>query len=157
MTRGWLLLGCLLLGGCLLQNAGAGKRLTDTVNEMDKTTRWGQVADAARLAVPAYRAQFMARHSDWGQEIQLGDSEVVHVEMAPDSESAVALLSYSWYLTDAMTLHQSVVRQHWVRGRGGDYALLSEAIVQGDPRLFHIKGPVPGASAAQPESLGLAD
>ena len=38
-------------------------------------------------------------------------------------------------MNDAMTLHQSVVRQRWSR-MSGDFGLFSEAVVQGDPRLL---------------------
>jgi hypothetical protein len=131
-----ILLGLLSLCGCMLGNAGATKRLTDSVNMLDKTTRWGQLPDASRLAVPEYRARFVEKHSDWGSLIQLGDSEVLQIDMAHDAKSAVAVLSYQWYLTDAMTLHQSVVRQQWTSA-GNGFALVSETIVQGDPRLFH--------------------
>jgi hypothetical protein len=153
MRACWLVL-CVVLGGCMFQNMGAGKRLADTVNQMDKSTRWGQLAQAAQLAVPAYREQFMAKHADWGRVIQVADSEVVHVEMAPDSQSAIALLSYEWYLPDAMTLHQSVVSQRWLRA-GSAYVLISEAIVEGDPRLFRANGARGAAPVTGPTTVGL--
>lgn len=138
----------LLLAGCMLGNAGASKRLTDAVNQIDKTTRWGQVAEAARMTSPEYRSRFIEKHAGWGQRIQLGDSEVVQVEMAHDGASAVAVLAYQWYLEDAMNLHQTVVRQQWIR-TGSAFTLLSETIVQGDPRLFKGgEGPEPAAAAS---------
>jgi len=151
--RRFLLLGVLGLCSCMLSSASTTKRLTDTVNSLDKTTRWGQLAEASRLAVPEYRSRFIEKHSDWGSLIQLGDSEVVQIDMAHDGQSAIAVLSYQWYLADAMTLHQSVVRQQWTR-TGSSFALLSETIVQGDPRLFRTGG----APAQSPDSgaLGMA-
>ena len=67
--------------------------------------------------------------------IQVADSEVLQLEIAQDKESAVSVISYEWYLNDAMTLHQSVVRQRWTRMSGG-FGLFSEAVVQGDARLL---------------------
>ncbi|MFI5307761.1 MAG: hypothetical protein ACHQ53_10435 [Polyangiales bacterium] len=151
MSR-FFLLGLLGLCGCM-QTEGASKRLTDTVNMLDKTTRWGQLPEASRLAMPEYRARFIEKHADWGSVIQLGDSEVLQVDMAHDAESAVAVLSYQWYSSDVMTLHQSVVRQQWTRA-GGGFALVSETIVQGDPRLFRTSGkPAFGADTG---ALGMA-
>jgi hypothetical protein len=126
---------CTLLAGCFLDNASSGKKLTDAVTEMNKATRWGQLNLASQMVEPVYRPQFMANHAHWGARVQVADSEVIQVEMAEGEDSAVAVIVYQWYETAAMTLHQSVVRQRWSRV-GDGYALLSEAIVQGDSRLF---------------------
>lgn len=126
---------CALLAGCLLENASAGKKLSDAVTEMNKATRWGQLNLAAQMVEPLYRPQFLENHAHWGQRVQVADSEVVHVELTPDEDNAIAMVVYQWYATEAMTLHQSVVRQRWAR-EGEGYALLSETIVQGDARLF---------------------
>jgi hypothetical protein len=126
---------CTLLAGCFLDNASSGKKLTDAVTEMNKATRWGQLNLASQMVEPVYRPQFMTNHAQWGERVQVADSEIVHVEMAEGEDSAVAMIVYQWYETAAMTLHQSVVRQRWSRV-GDGYALLSEAVVQGDGRLF---------------------
>lgn len=146
---------CVLLSGCLFANASAGKRLNDTVNQLNRSTRWGQLAEAARMVDPTYRPLFIANHRGWGQLIQVADSEVVHVELAPDSESALALVSYEWYLPDVLTLHQTLVRQRWSR-LGSNYALISEAVVQGDGRLLGGKAVVAPALSPDDATLGLA-
>jgi hypothetical protein len=133
--RSIVLCACALLAGCLLDNASSGKQLTDAVTEMNKATRWGQLNLAAQMVEPVYRPQFVVNHAQWGQRVQVADSEIVHVEMAEGEDSAIAVITYQWYETAAMTLHQSTVRQRWSRS-GDGYALLSEAIVQGDGRLF---------------------
>ena len=60
------------------------------------------------------------------------------MEMTPDHDNAIAIIAYNWYLTDTMTLHATVVRQRWA-DLNGNYGLISEAIVQGDPRLFDLE------------------
>jgi hypothetical protein len=127
-----------MLSGCLFESLTATKRLSDTVDTMNKDTRWGQLAQAAHLVDPIYRDRFMSTHSHWGQQIQVGDSEVMQVELAPDKQSAIAVISYEWYMSDAMNLHQSVVRQRWSRV-SDNFLLFSETIVQGDPRLLQAK------------------
>jgi hypothetical protein len=145
-----------VLSGCFFANASAGKRLSEAVNQMNRSTRWGQVADAARMVEPHYRPLFISNHRGWGQVIQVADSEVMHVELAPDSESALALVSYEWYLPDAMNLHQTVVRQRWSR-IGSNYVLFSEAVVQGDARLLGGKAvAVQPAASDDDGALGLA-
>ena len=154
LARALLTLLTLVLGtGCMLQNEGPAKKLSDAVQEMNKATRWGQLGQATLMVEPVYRVQFVKNHAQWGGLVQLADSEVVHVELAPGHETAVAIVAYEWYLSSAMTLHQSVVRQRWSRV-GSSYALLSEAVVQGDPRIFgpESSGPATGQSLTPPRA-----
>jgi hypothetical protein len=137
MRRSWIL-ACLVLSGCLFESLSATKKLNDSVNAVNKATRWGQLSQVTPLVDPIYRARFMETHSHWGQAIQLADSEVVQVEIAPDKQNAVSVISYEWYVNDAMTLHTSVVRQRWSRV-SDHFTLFSEAVVQGDPRLLQSK------------------
>jgi hypothetical protein len=132
------ILVCVLLSGCLFESLTASKRLSDSVQAMNKATRWGQLGQASQMVDPIYRARFMETHSHWGQTIQVADSEVMQVELAPDKESATSIIAYEWYMNDAMTLHQSVVRQRWSK-MSGNFGLFSEAVVQGDPRLLQPK------------------
>jgi hypothetical protein len=154
--RSLVLCACALLAGCFLDNASSSRKLSDAVTELNKATRWGQLNLAAQMVEPVYRPQFLANHAHWGERVQVADSEVVHVEMAQGEDDAVAVIVYQWYETQAMTLHQSVVRQRWSRA-GDGYALLSEFVVQGDGRLF---GEPTGAAKPPPVSdpmLGTAN
>ena len=128
-----------LLSGCLFNNTGPTTKLRESVQAMNKATRWGQLGQATRMVDPAYQARFVETHRHWGTVIQVADSEVVQMEMTPDHENATAIVAYNWYLADAMTLQTTVVRQRWA-DMDGNYGLISEAIVQGDPRLFEYEG-----------------
>ena len=75
---------CLGLAGCMMQGEGPAKKLTETVQSMNKATRWGQLGEAGRLVEPLYRARFLQTHAHWGASIQVADSEIVHMEMSPD-------------------------------------------------------------------------
>jgi hypothetical protein len=155
--RAIAMLLCGLLSGCLFANASSSKRLGDTVNLMNRNTRWGQLADAARLVDPSYRPQFIASHHGWGQTLQVADSEVVHVEMAQDAESALAIVNYQWYLPDSLNVHETVIRQRWTR-LSGNYFLLSEAVIQGDGRLLGKAGAAPKVMTADDSTtLGLIE
>lgn len=132
-----LALGVLSLCGCFLQEVSASKQLNDAVLEMNKATRWGQISMAERMVEPTYRTKFATNHAHWGSIVQVADSEIVNVEMAPGEETALALVTYQWYEIRAMTLHESVVRQRWSRS-GDGYALISEVVIQGDGRLFSL-------------------
>jgi hypothetical protein len=138
-----------LLTGCMMQGEGPVKKLTDTVQDMNKATRWGQLVEAERLVEPVYRTRFLHSHAHWGQTIQVADSEVVHMEMAPDQETAVAAVSYEWYLLSAMTLHTTVVQQRWAQVNE-TFLLVSESVVQGDARLLaaNAKEPEPGSDSS---------
>ena len=84
---------------------------------------------------------YLTNHRRWGSAIQLADAEVVHVQIASDASNATAFVTYSWYSTNDMTLHQSVVRQRWSSQEESDsFALISESVVQGDPLLLKSDG-----------------
>ena len=119
----------------MLESASTAKKFSDSVEAMNKATRWGQLGQATLLVDPIYRSRFAESHAHWGRVIQVADSEVLQLDIAPDKESAISIISYEWYMNDAMSLHQSVVRQRWTRMAGG-FGLFSEAVVQGDSRLL---------------------
>jgi len=147
-----------LASGCFMQNASPGKKLSDSVHSLNEAARWGNLGRAAQLVGPMYRTQFIQTHRHWGSDIELADSDVVQVEMSLDRESAIALVTYQWYLKSAMTLHQTVLRQHWSRF-DGSYGLIEEVVVQGDARLLFPKGEqgLGEAGSAEPVSLLGAD
>lgn len=143
-----------LLAGCGLQNATPGKKLSDAVLGLTEATRWGRLGTAANYVEPGFRTQFIENHRHWGGAIQVADTEVVHVEVAPDKEQAIALIAYQWYLAGGMTLQQTVVRQRWLL-LDGNYGLASETIVQGDQRIFDpAAGPTPSEPRAPVSLLG---
>jgi len=142
-----------LLLGCMGVGDGPAKRFHETVLDMNKSTRWGQLGDAALWVEPSYRPKFVETHQRWGQDIQVADSEVVSVQMAPDQDQAVALVTYQWYLVSAMTLHTTVIQQRWTQVHD-HFLLVSELVVQGDDRLLHVGAGGEGAPiSADAESL----
>ena len=134
----------LALFGCGLENASPTKKLADAVQGFTEATRWGQLGTAANLVEPTFRSKFMENHRHWGGAVQVADSDIVHVEISTDKENATALVAYQWYLTGDMSLLYTVVQQRWA-ALGEGYGLVSEAVVQGDGRLFN-----PNASPALP-------
>jgi hypothetical protein len=132
---GWVFAALGLASGCL--NASASKKFSEAVENMNKAARWGEMRQAASMVDPAYQVAFTSTHADWGSLIQVADSQVMQLDLAPDQESAVAVISYDWYLMSAMTLHKSVVRQNWTRRpESSAFGLSSEVVVKGDPRLL---------------------
>ena len=123
------------LCGCFLTNTSPAKKIGDSVHNLNEQTRWGRISDASLLVEPSYREAFVNQHQSWGSEIQLADSEILNVQIAPGNEHANALITYSWYAMDSMTLHETTVRQRWA-ALGGNYALVSETVVKGDARLL---------------------
>lgn len=148
-----LLLSCslVLLGGCFLHHATPGEKLSKTVQELNKSARWGQIGAATQMVEASYRERFLATHHHWGRSVEIADTEVVHMEVAAGNESAIAMVAYSWYSTDAMTLHASLVRQTWV-AEEQSFALISETVIDGDPRLLKVDAQPGDVNAPQPIS-----
>jgi len=134
--RTWALLLVFGMTGCFMANTSPAKKISDSVQDLNENTRWGRIGDAALLVEPGYRDAFVAAHQGWGSDIQLADTEIVHVQIASDAEHANAIVTYSWYAMDTMTLHETTIRQRWAAHSGG-YALTSEAVIKGDPRLLN--------------------
>jgi len=129
-------MGVFLLSGCFLHHASAGEKLSKSVHELNKSTRWGQIGSVSGIVDPSYRQQFLKSHEHWGGPVQVADTEIVHMEVASGNETAISVIAYSWYATESMTLHTSLVRQRWTK-EGSGFALISEAVIQGDPRLLN--------------------
>jgi hypothetical protein len=138
-----------LLTGCFLHHARPGEKLSKTVQELNKSARWGQIGAAAQMVEVSYRERFLATHRHWGRTVEIADTEIVHMEVAAGSESAIAMVAYSWYSTDAMTLHGSLVRQTWV-AEDQNFALISETVIDGDPRLLKATAQATDPGMVQP-------
>lgn len=134
--RTWILVLMFGVSGCFMANTSPQKKISDSVQDLNEQARWGRIGDAALLVEPAYRDTFVSAHRGWGSEIQLADTEIVHVQIASDAEHANAIVTYSWYAMDTMTLHETTIRQRWSAHSGG-YALTSEAVIKGDSRLLN--------------------
>lgn len=136
MRASILLVTAVLLSGCFLHHASSGEKLSKTVQELNKSTRWGQIGSATGMVDPSYQKAFLESHRHWGSAVQVADTEIVHMEVANGSESAISVVAYSWYATESMTLHASLVRQRWTR-EGQGFALISETVIDGDARLLN--------------------
>jgi len=132
-----LLSAALLCGGCFLDNASPTKRLADAVHEMNDSARWGRIGAASNFVDASYRHEFVQTHRRWGRTIKLADGEVLSVQFAEDRESAEAIVTYSWYDLDTMTLHDTVVKQEW-RADDDFYGLSKETVIEGDKRLLKM-------------------
>jgi hypothetical protein len=127
-----------LVGGCMLQNLSKEERLRDSVVGYNDECRWGRIDLAAQRVMPAYRQRFRLTHHGWGRNLQIADSEIVHVETAgEDSEVAISTVIVRWYDQSTMILADSTLRQSWKKVHGG-YILLEEAVVAGHPGLLEI-------------------
>ena len=109
--------------------------MTNTIVRIHTDEGVEGIGAAANYVDPSYRADFVASHRRWGRSIKLADGEVLSVEFSPEKDSAEAIVTYSWYDLETMTLHDTVVRQHW-EADDNFYGLSGETVIEGDPRLF---------------------
>ena len=123
------------LSGCIFQNLSPTRRLTDQVYALNDETRWGRVDLASQRVAPEYRVAFLQTHRSWGRDIQIADTDLTNVVMAPDSDSATSLIAVSWYDQRTMTLHGSVLEQQWKRLED-HYVLETERVIDGDESLL---------------------
>jgi hypothetical protein len=133
------------LGGCFLNNASPQKKLSESIRDMNNAAHWGRVGQAALYVDPKYRSQFVARRAHWTGEVQLAEHEVVNVQADEAGETAIAIVTCSWYGLSDMSLHSTVIQQTW-KGYDGEFALVEEHVVRGDPALLLDIEPEPTAT-----------
>lgn len=145
-TALWFLVASWCLGGCLTNNINPSQKLNERVQEYSDATRWNRMDLAVQIVTPRYRNAFMRSHSAWGRTVEVADSEVIHIQIAPDGNTATSTLAYSWYDLSAMTLARTVVRQQWNIRNG--YQVTGEEFIEGSPDLL----PIPHAADPEPEA-----
>ncbi len=143
MRIAWILVA-VLCGGCALGHLSPTSKLNQSVREANDAARWGRLDLAVQYVHPAYRDQFLAHRRYWGRDIQVGDADLVRMDMPPDDDDrpATALVAVSWYRLNQMALRQTVLRQVW-KEYDGNFLLASEDVVDGD--AFLLTPPAPDA------------
>jgi hypothetical protein len=131
-----LVLSVGLLSGCLLNNINPSQKLNERVQEYGDATRWNRLDIAVQMVTPGYRDAFMKRHAAWGRAVEVADAELIHIQIAPDGNTATSTLAYSWYDLSAMTLARTVVRQTWDIRNG--YQVMGEDVVEGAAELLPV-------------------
>lgn len=130
-----ILLFGLSSSGCILQNMGAERQLTDQVYALNDEIRWARIDLATERVAPSFRTDFMILHRSWGHEIQIADSDCTHVQISEDSESATSLCTLSWYDQRTLELYTSVIEQRWIHTDNG-FLLDRETVVGGEPGIL---------------------
>lgn len=126
-----------MLSGCMFTGASAQETLRDAVVGINDEIRWNRMDLAVQRVTPGYRGEFRATHHDWHREIEIADSEIVHVEMGAEREEAASIVTFRWYRYSSMTLEETTIRQHWEKVPGG-YLLTEEMVVEGEDALLEI-------------------
>lgn len=139
-----------LFSGCLLNNINPSQQLAERVQEYSDATRWNRLDLAVHMVAAGYMDTFTKTHAQWGRGIEVADAEVMHIQLAPDGNTATSTLAYSWYDLSAMTLARTVVRQTWDIRNG--YRVTDETVIDGATELL----PVPEPSEAEPSHGELA-
>jgi hypothetical protein len=127
--------GLLVFVSCNLGTLRPTDKLKESVQEMNEAARWGRIDIAAQYVGPTYRQRFFASHASWGRRIQIGELEVVRLDLNPNRRAATVLVAISWYGLNQMSLRQSLVRQRWNLFEG-QFVLDDEEVLEGEPSLF---------------------
>jgi len=123
----------LSLAACVMPPP-ASEKASDAARELNLSARFGNLEVAAKKATSEARADFLQRHSLWGNEIRVVDVELAGMNM-PDSDHAVFDVNYSWMRSNESTLRVTRVTQRWTSLKGA-WSLESEKRAAGDVGLF---------------------
>ncbi|MDB4976954.1 MAG: hypothetical protein JWN48_5295 [Myxococcaceae bacterium] len=129
-----------LTSGCTLTQLTPTARLSESVNQLNDMSRWGQIDMAVQTVSPKYKTEFRTRRREWGEGISIAEVELIYQQLAPDKESGVSEIALSWTEANGVMLRRSVITQRWASERGS-FHLVGEVIKKGDPALFAASTP----------------
>ena len=131
-----------LATSCSLSNLSPQARFSDSAYRLNDATRWGEVDRATPHVSARYRAQFLARHSGWGESISIAEVEMAQLSLEEDKGHATSEVVLSWTDATGVTIHKSSILQRW-ESEHGTYRLVDERLKSGDPRVFADASPPP--------------
>ncbi len=146
-----VVLGLVLLTGCAAPTAGA--KLQEASQELNINARFGRMEMAVERVAQKNREQWLRNHRGWGGKIRVVDVETAGTRMATtkDKEAeAEVTVRVSWFRMEEQDLRQTTLRQKW-KDINGDWQLVDEAKVEGDPGLL---GEPPDPSEARAPAAG---
>lgn len=124
-----------LATSCSLSNLSPQARFSDSAHRLNDATRWGEVDRATPHVSARYRAQFLARHSGWGESISIAEVEMAQLSLEEDKGHAISEVVLSWYDASGVTIHKSSILQRW-ESEHGTYRLVDERLKSGHPGVF---------------------
>lgn len=117
---------------CCAGSYNSQEQLTDRVNHFNNAVRWGQYHKAAQWIDDGARADWLAHHADWRDDMRVADYEVVDTEVDEGGRAATVRVVVSWYRLSESELQTSMLAQRWQR-EGNDWILSSEETEEGEP------------------------
>lgn len=125
----------LVLSGCMFSNISTAEKFREMVDGVNEEARWSRLDLAAQRVHPTYRPTWAQKRSDWGDQVQIADSEVINLKIHDEDDTAESTVVVRWYRYDTMTLQTTTIEQSWDRV-DGRFALSNEEIVRGDESLL---------------------
>lgn len=155
---GALMLLPLVLVACLVTPT---QRREDTLTREARTynddMRWGRYEQIAQSLSALEAQQLLARASAIGDELAMGDYEILSIIFAPGSEAATVVAKFDWYSKRVSTLRSTTLEERW-EFKDGRWLVTKQRRVRGDrfPLLPEAVGAPPEA-AATPEAATTPD
>jgi hypothetical protein len=122
----------LCLAGCVVTPTQRREEtLVREAREFNDDIRWGRY-EQLHLSLPPEEAQLMvSRAAALGDDLEVGDYEVVSIHFAGGSEAATSVVKFSWYSKRDMIVHSSVIEQRW-EYQAGKWMLTKQRRLRGD-------------------------
>ena len=125
------LLASLLASGCLGTTQRREENLVRMARTFNDDWRWGRWEAMTAVMPKLDAAAFRGRVSTLEKELQLADFEVTSVTFAPDSQSAIVVARFEWYLKRDPRLRDTTVEERW-EWRDEAWQMVKLRRVQGD-------------------------
>lgn len=140
----------LALGGCALAQQSSGARAQEAASELNLNARFGRMELASERVSPKAREAFFARRRGWGGPIRIADYELAGMQLKNEDHADV-IVKVAWFRVDQNNLNVTTLRQKWQDFKG-DWKLVDETRIDGEPGLLGEKIDPPPASANTPRN-----
>lgn len=132
MRRTFLLFFLVGVCGCAAAAQGSSEKLKEAVFYLNEGVRWGRLQDVLSYVAPDSQTHYIESHKGVGNEIQISGYDVVSTQIDPETSTAQIGVKLTWYRTDRMEVHDTVVLQRWEE-RERIWLLVSEEFKDGVP------------------------
>jgi hypothetical protein len=137
------------LGACLTPGQRREDTLLQNARFYNDDIRWGRYEKAAESLPAEDVPRFLERCRFVGEELVMGDSEVLSVKFGNPTDTAVTTVKVEWYGKSDSTVRTATIEQSW-EFRAARWVLIKERRLRGDRFPLVLEPASPPAETKTP-------
>jgi hypothetical protein len=139
----------LFVGACLLSPVQQREEtLVREARMFNDDLRWARYEELAKAMPPEEGPLFLGRVGAVGEDLALGDSDVVSITFGTPSETAVVVAKIEWYYKRDLVVKSTTLEQRW-QLKSGRWSMVKQRRIRGD-RFPLVTEPLATGAPAPP-------